>query len=113
MASIADLLGVQWQGSDAGEYRLNPHAVKQAKSKGFHPDHVLAAANDPQHTSDNGRYPGQRRHVRNGIVAVVDPARKQVVTVYEDQKETAPRADQIDRDAKRYRANFRPVGATA
>lgn len=100
MASIADLLGVQWEQDSS--YSLHPHAAKQAALKGFDQTRVLRAANDPQHTYDNGRYPGQKRHVRDGLVAVVDPRRRQVVTVYEDQKETALRADQTDAAAQKY-----------
>ena len=107
MASIADLLGVQWNSpGEGGQYGLHPHAARQATMKGFDHAAVLRAANDPQHTSDNRRYPGQKRHVRDGIVAVVDPAKGHVVTVYEDQRETAPRADQKDRDAQRYAQRF-------
>lgn len=103
MASIADLLGVQWQGANGGsQYSLHPHAAKQASMKGFAHSEVLAAANDPAHTYPNGRYAGQMRHIRNGIVAVVDPLRKQVVTVYEDQRETTLRPDQKDKDAVEY-----------
>ena len=113
MSSIADLLGVQWTGANgAGSYSLNPHAARQATTKGFDHDSVLAAANNPRHTYENGRYPGQKRHVRDGIVAVVDPARSEVVTVYKDQEQTAPRADQKDGDAKRYARQYRrTVGA--
>lgn len=100
MASIADLLGVQWDSNS--DYSLHPHAAKQAALKGFETNRILRAANDPHHTYDNGRYPGQKRHVREGLVAVVDPKRRQVITVYEDQKETALRADQKDADAQKY-----------
>jgi hypothetical protein len=114
MASIADLLGVQWSSDQGnGEYRLNPHAARQAKEKGFHPDHVLDAANNPGHAYPNGRYEGQMRHVKHGLVAVVDPSRKQVVTVYKDQEKTAPRADQTDRDAQRYARSYRPAVGTS
>lgn len=106
MASIADLLGVQWNGANSvGSYRLSPHAAKQATMKGFHPNSVLEAAENPEHTSPNGRYEGQFRHVRNGIVAVVDPNRQEVVTTYKHNVETNLRADQTDRDAKRYERN--------
>ena len=101
MTSIADLLGVDWSG--AGEtYSLHPHAAKQAREKGFDLDAVLSAANQPAHTYPNGRYAGQMRHVRAGIVAVVDPKRRLVITVYTDQRETALRTDQHDRDAIAY-----------
>lgn len=107
MTSIANLLGVQWSGAnEASGYSLHPHAAKQANIKGFAHSDVLAAANDPHHTYPNGRYEGQMRHIRNGIVAVVDPSRQQVVTVYQDQKETAPRVDQTDSDARMYATNW-------
>lgn len=101
MTSIAELLGVQWSGSGE-QYSLHPHAAKQASMKGFDQSAVLAAANSPSHTYPNGRYPGQMRHVKDGIVAVVDPKRRQVVTVYQDQTETALRSDQRDLDAVSY-----------
>lgn len=102
MASIADLLGVQWAGGTPGEYQLHPHAARQATSKGFDHAAVLDAANSPSHAYPNGKYPGQMRHIKNGIVAVVDPAERKVVTVYEDQRQTALRPDQKDRDARAY-----------
>jgi hypothetical protein len=115
MASIASLLGVQWDGladgGSTGEYTLHPHAARQATEKGFDHSAVLNAANDPAHAYPNGRYPDQKRHVRDGIVAVVDPGRKQVITVYEDQTETALRPDQKDADARAYgRRRARTVG---
>lgn len=101
MTSIADLLGVDWAG--AGEsYSLHPHAAKQIVAKGFDLSAVLSAANQPSHTYPNGRYAGQVRHVRAGIVAVVDPRRRIIITVYADQCETALRPDQRDRDALAY-----------
>lgn len=113
MASIADLLGVQWSSDQGnGDYRLNPHAVRQTREKGFDPNHVLEAANNPGHAYPNGRYEGQMRHVKNGIVAVVDPSRREVITVYKDQEKTAPRKDQTDSDARRYAKGYQSsVGA--
>lgn len=108
MTSIATLLGIEWAPSETEGYRLNPHAAKQVAAKGFKTEDVLAAANDPCHTYDNGRYVGQKRHVRGGIVAVVDPVRRVVITVYQDQCKTPAREDQVDADAQRYRAT---VGA--
>lgn len=110
MASIADLLGVQWN-QGGGDYTLNPHAAKQAAMKGIPHEDVLAAANSPAHTYENRRYPGQMRHIKDGLVAVVDPSRRQVVTVYKDQEETALRPDQTDRDAQAYgrRTGKRPI----
>ena len=85
-------------------YQASAHALVQASQKGFTPAEVLAAADNPQISYDNGRFPGQRRHIRNGLVAVVDPARQIVVTIYENVKETEVRADQTDKDAQRYTA---------
>lgn len=83
-------------------YSLSPHAANQAAMKGWQHHEILAAANDPHTTYANGRYPGQMRHIRGDIVAVVDPDRKKVVTVYKNVEETALRSDQRDRDAKSY-----------
>lgn len=89
------------RGSATG-FTLAGHAAQQAHSKGFHPDDVIAAANDPHVTYDNGRFPGQKRHIRGDIVAVVDPAARKIVTVYQNVKETDLRPDQTDEDAQRY-----------
>lgn len=70
--------------------------------KGFAHSDVLDAANNPAHTYPNGRYEGQMRHVKNGIVAVVEPDSKTVRTVYADQVETDLRPDQKDDDALAY-----------
>ena len=83
-------------------YIIHPHATRAAESKGFSIEDVLAAANNPSITYANGRYPGQMRHIRGGIVAVVEPATSTIVTVYANVKETALRTDQTDRDARRY-----------
>jgi len=85
-------------------YQASAHALVQASQKGFAPAEVLAAADNPQISYDNGRFPGQRRHIRNGLVAVVDPARQIVVTIYEHKVETDVRPDQTDKDALRYKA---------
>lgn len=85
-------------------YTLSGHAAQQATAKGWHPDEVLAAANDPQTTYANGRYEGQMRHIRGDIVAVVHPESKKVVTLYRNVTETDLRPDQQDHDALRYGA---------
>lgn len=86
-------------------YSLHPHAKTAAESKGFSFEAVLEAANNPTITYSNGRYPGQYRHIRGGIVAVVDPATSTIITVYENVTETGVRVDQIDRAARRYAAS--------
>lgn len=85
-------------------FTLTAHAIKQANEKGFPVEAVLSAADFPGITYDNGRFPGQRRHIRGDIVAVVDPVKQTVITVYKNVVETDLRPDQKDRDAKRYAA---------
>jgi hypothetical protein len=104
MTTIAEALGISWGNgvTDAPEYRLTYHAQQQAAAKGWSSAQVLEAANRPQHTSPSSRFPGQWRHVRGDIVAVVDPADHRVITVYQDVRETGLRTDQTDLDAQRY-----------
>lgn len=104
MTTIAECLGIDWQASvkDEPEYRLTYHAQKQAAAKGWTSEDVLLAANKPLHTYPSGRVPGQVRHVRGDLVAIVDPVEHRVVTVYQDVAETAVRKDQTDADARRY-----------
>lgn len=102
MTSVASLIGIIWESKPPPTFRLLSHAMTQAEAKGFRVEDVLAAAQDPTHTYDNGRFPGQKRHIRGGICAVVDPVRCIVITVYTNVQETALRPDQKDADAKRY-----------
>ena len=83
-------------------FTFSVHAVKQAQAKGMDLAAVRDAAQDPTITYANGRYAGQMRHIKGSIVAVVDPAKQIVVTVYENMTETALRPDQTDRDAMAY-----------
>jgi hypothetical protein len=76
-------------------YHLTPHAASQAAAKGWSEADVLAAADDPDLVTENRRYPGQRRHVRGDLVAVVDPAEHTVVTVYLNVTRTPLRPDQV------------------
>lgn len=104
MATIAECLGIAWKASveEAPAYRLTYHAQQQAAAKGWTSEDVLLAANSPLHTYPSGRVPGQVRHVRGDLVAIVDPVERRVVTVYQDVAETAVRKDQTDADAHRY-----------
>lgn len=83
-------------------FRVTRHAEAQAKAKGFDMTAVIRAAVSPSITYANGRYEGQMRHIRDGIVAVVDTRSRTIVTVYANVTETALRADQTDADALRY-----------
>ncbi|MER5754313.1 hypothetical protein [Streptomyces sp. NPDC002088] len=104
MATIAEALGITWSAPVTEEptYRLTYHAQKQASAKGWSSEDVLLAANKPLHTYPSGRVPGQMRHVRGDLVAIVDPDANRVVTVYKDVEETGLRQDQTDSDALRY-----------
>jgi hypothetical protein len=104
MATIAECLGIAWaaNATDAPEFRLTYHAQQQAAAKGWTSEDVLLAANKPLHTYPSGRVPGQVRHVRGDLVAVIDPVERRVVTVYQDVAETSVRKDQTDADAQRY-----------
>ena len=75
-------------------YSISLHAAQQAKAKGWTLEEVYAAANRPTVTYPNGRYEGQMRHIRNGIVAVCDPRQHKVVTVYANVERTPLRPDQ-------------------
>jgi hypothetical protein len=81
------------QGHQPG-IRLSRHAAAQAVRKGFPLLDVILAANDPATIYDNGRYPGQTRHIRGRICAVIDHDSAEVVTIYENVATTALRDDQ-------------------
>ena len=61
---------------------------------------IMDAARFPSVRYENGRFPGQYRHIRDGWVAVV--AGNRVVTFYENVVETDLRPDQTDDDATAY-----------
>lgn len=81
---------------------LEPHVVEQAESKGIDIAQIIKAVEAPATTYANGRFPGQMRHIRDGICVVVDPAGRKAITVYLDRVETDLRADQTDADALKY-----------
>jgi hypothetical protein len=88
--------------SESSGFTLSGHAAQQARAKGWTEDDVINAANNPSIAYDNGRFPGQKRHIRGDLVAVVHPESRKVVTVYQNVKETDVRPDQSDEDAQRY-----------
>lgn len=70
---------------------------------------VMAAADDPTVTyavtdKKNAGRNRQTRHIRDGIVAVVDEAAGKIITFYADVEETDLRPDQTDAEAQRYAA---------
>lgn len=78
-----------------GPARITTHAKEQAAAKGWTLDEVFRAHVDPDIAYPSGRFPGQQRHIRDGLVVIVDAARNMAVTVYENVVETALRDDQI------------------
>lgn len=89
-----DTLTVAILAADAG-WTTTAHARKQAQSKGFTTYDLLAAAGSPETTYAHGAdHPGQYRHIRRGMVAVVDPSARRVITAYINVTETPLRPDQ-------------------
>jgi hypothetical protein len=80
-------------------FTISAHARKQIDEKGFDVNSVLAAADYPHVSYDNGYYPGQRRHIRDGLAVIVDPASKRIVTVYAHKVETDTREDQVGKSS--------------
>lgn len=80
--------------------RITTHAMAQAKAKGWTLRQVFLAHVDPDVTYPSGRYPGQVRHIRGNLVAIIDAAANRCVTVYENVVETALRPDQIAKGEK-------------
>lgn len=76
---------------------ITRHAVEQAKAKGFTARETWLAMTDPDVTypSNPQKHPGQVRRIRGNIVAVVDEAKNQAITFYENVVKTDLRPDQI------------------
>lgn len=88
---------------------LTKHAKRQAKSKGFPVQNILAMWSGRPRIIASRTYPGQFRVCGDGICVVGVPKGKSFVaiTVYVDQELTPPREDQLatragQRYAKRY-----------
>ena len=76
-------------------FTLSHHCRKMAATKRFSEQDVLAAANEPSITYESYNHPGQHRHVRGGLVAVVDRDQGLVITTYRNVERTALRANQV------------------
>lgn len=79
--------------------KVTRHAARQAALKGVPFAAVVRAAEEPQVTYDVRQHPGQRRHVLNDLVAIVDFSDPDypdglVITVYAHKRRTPPRPDQ-------------------
>lgn len=109
MASIAEMLGVQWDAAPQTKtgstgYRLSNHAATTvAQTKGYDHAQMLAAANDPGHSYANPLDSRQMVHIHkdHSIAVVVDPKAMKVITAYDNVKETALRPDQVARGAQK------------
>jgi hypothetical protein len=75
-------------------YFLSEHAKQQAQAKGWTEFQILVATRNP-HIVYKCSEPNQERHVRNGIVAVVNKLTGCVITCYADAIETPLRPDQV------------------
>lgn len=73
---------------------ITEHAKTQAQAKGWTAEQVYLAAVDPDVSYPSRNHPGQERRIRDGLVAVVDPVRDAVITVYLHCERTPLRADQ-------------------
>lgn len=76
--------------------------LDQAALKGYTTEQVVRVIDNPTITYENRRYPGQFRHIRDGLVVCVDPTRRVAITLYADRIETPQRPDQTDHDARKH-----------
>jgi hypothetical protein len=83
-------------------YVIRQHVLDQAALKGYTVEQVVRVIDDPTIRYENRRYPGQFRHIRDGLVVCVDPTRQVAITLYADRIETPQRPDQTDADARRH-----------
>lgn len=83
-------------------YTLGRHILEQAAAKGISLDALIAAVDKPITAYESYRYPGQRKHIRDGICVAVDIKEKNAITVFIDKEYTDVRADQTDADAQKY-----------
>lgn len=96
---------------------LSTHAYQKVAGDADLAARVLAAAEQPsvsygvtnQRNAGRGR---QERHIRDGIVAVVDATAGKIITFYADVVETDLREDQTDIEATEY-ARKRAAAAAA
>lgn len=87
---------------------LTEHFKTQVKAKHLDPRAIIAAWRNPEEVYPSGqRYPGQWRITGNGICIVGKPEEATgkfvFITIYLDRVLTAPREDQQDAAAQRYR----------
>lgn len=91
------------------KFVLSTHAYNKIAGDVALAKSVLDAADNPTVTygvTNQRNLNGKRqvRHIRDGIVAVVDPAAAKIITFYMDVEETDVRPDQTDDAAQAYAA---------
>lgn len=74
---------------------MNGHCIAQARAKGFTPDQIRDAVENPYKITEVRRYPGQKRYCGQKGLAVVLDGRK-AVTCYLDGVVTPMRPDQMN-----------------
>lgn len=74
--------------------RITAHAKEQAAAKGFSPRDVWLAHTDPD-VAYPSKEPNRVRHIRGGIVVVIDPRDNTAITVHANIIETPLREDQL------------------
>lgn len=83
-------------GLGLGSVAFSPHFIDQAKAKGFTPEQIRGAIEQPYKVTDVSRYPGQKRYCGSGVAVVIDSENQRAITAYLDGVRTALREDQLD-----------------
>lgn len=83
-------------------YSLSEHVIEQAQAKGFSLEQLIETVDSPLTAYESRRYPGQMKHIRDGLCVAVDPEAKKAITVFVDMEYTELRPDQVDKDAIEY-----------
>lgn len=78
------------------QYRLTQHVQQQAATKGIELNKVLRVLTSPTRVTNVSKYPGQTRHIGEGIAVIVSPDGA-AITVYLDGVITPLRPDQLAR----------------
>jgi hypothetical protein len=85
-----------------GGWKLSRHVLDQAALKGIKLEALMACVDNPTVAYESGRYPGQKKHIRDGLCVAVDVSSKTAITVFLDRVYTDVRDDQTDADARKY-----------
>jgi len=89
--------------------RVTQHVRDTIIKKGFDPEKVRRAIENPERTTDVLKYPGQIRSIGEGLAVVMRPDGRGwlAITVYLDGVLTPPREDQLKTpEGRRYAARY-------